>query len=55
MIKARKIQSAETKTSARIKCRYDTGVETTGLWVLVTMIKMLRELTGKQCMQQGEM
>lgn len=43
----KKIQSAETKTSARIKRRYDTGVETTGLWVLVAMIKMLRELTGK--------
>ena len=43
----KKIQSAETKTSARIKRRYDTGVETTGLWALVTMIKMLRELTGK--------
>lgn len=32
------------KTSTRIKLRYDMGVEISRLGVLITMIKMLRDL-----------
>ena len=35
------------KTSTRIKLRYDMGVEITRLGVLITMIKMLRDLMIK--------
>ena len=43
----KKIQSEETKTSARIKLRYDTGVEISRLRFLTTMMKMLRDLMEK--------